>query len=368
LGRSFANLHVKVGPDGHERTLDRVTAAIQGWMSDRAYEPASGDDGDRAVLVGLDPGGGWVAVYDSEIDRYRGAELPGLGTALSMTGSPVVGCSVFDSDVAIGWLFLNGETVEWIVGRPEVMDDPMSSEADAPGGGEGWRAVLPPGIAPERFTTAWRDRGEDDVVADDRAASALELLGIDGRRATSGYRDALDSAEVTELRRLEFTGGPPPDATHPMRARTPAVIQATVEPSMNLAHGNRFALAVRVTNTGGTTRHVGILLAGEAVSSELVGFEGASIRRMPGSRLAGHDQLSEAPVTKVGDRWVAVLPAVLLGSATDQVPENDREATIVLIGRSLRAGRGQLEIRVGDASSDEDDGSAICLVDVRVAH
>ena len=80
-----------------------MTRAIHDWMAEQGYEPASGDDWSRAVLIGADTAGAWISVYDSEIDAYRGDEY-----------SP--GKEVETDDQILGWIRNNSQTAYHPIG------------------------------------------------------------------------------------------------------------------------------------------------------------------------------------------------------------------------------------------------------------
>jgi hypothetical protein len=383
MGSSYGSLHVQVGPEGADHTLSSVTAAIQTWMTDRGYRPSTASGWSRAVLLAADSGDRWISVYDSEIDQLDEDQLRGLGIALSgATDSPVVGASVFDSDIATMWLFHRGRQIDALVDRPEFLEELTGSPVDDVGDASRWELVLPSGVAPEAFDRAARgDAGPDDVFAEDRVASAFKLLGIDEGRATVGFRYAEQDGEIRVRTRLQFEGGRPSGPTlDPGLAELGLVIlgQDAIETGTG-----RFDLTLSVANYGRRVRGIAIVAEGEALSrglielddivpagAEMVQFLGLDVAATP----APFERVDEGTsVARLGGVELGLDPGAEPGAAlSGQMFEQLVMATVPIriAGRATRAGAGTLRLMALSLADLDDETATSDLVtpwEVRVS-
>jgi len=192
MGSSFANVHVRIGARDPEVALEQVSAGIVDWLEQRGFGLIdTQSEADRTVTFGIDPGGLWINVYDETTDIYgdHGA-MGSLAAALASRGeSYAIVTRVFDSDLA--WLALfdaAGQIAELVHG--EEMDESGQFVAKLPPDYDRWASLLMGDASVEDLRRIWTarsgDTAESYVSADDRAADACQLLGIEGLRATTG--------------------------------------------------------------------------------------------------------------------------------------------------------------------------------------
>jgi hypothetical protein len=374
VGNSFGNLHVRAGPDGAAATQARVLAAVDAWMAEQGYTPTDGPPFARAVLVGGTPDGDWISVYDSEHDAYGSDDLPPMGAQLSATiGTPVVGCLCFDSDIATYWLFLDGDEVAGAVDRPEYIEE-LSGETVGPMDDAAWASVLRDEATATAFWNALRgDGGDDDVFAEDRVGKALAVLGMDGHRATLGYRYAEQEGVAASMERRWYTAGPV--APGMMTGQLGADVVSGPDPELA-------AMGIIIMGTDGLSARVGdvdlslsmasygpplegvvILLGGDAIRDGLL--EPSTVMALSLASAMGGPASIPAPTPfQRGEQatWFAELPSLRLGVDATAAPEHGRSqqwmlqmanasASLRITARALRPGQGTLQVAA--VSSEE---------------
>jgi hypothetical protein len=282
MGSTFANLHVRA-PLDPEASLAIVRDAVRQRMVDDGYLAAEPSTASRTVLVGVDPGRGWINVYDSTIDNFDLDALRRLGASLSKaSGAAVVGTLVFDSDVAGYVLFEGGEEIDWLTDRPEVFEELGAADGE-PGDVRQWRSVLPSGVEPSVFEATVRGDGSiDDVFAESRVAEALGLIGIDRERAAVGYRYVMETGQPAGTELLAYAADPSrvddfgdSGEEAPVLDGPRSMVPGQVVWVGGISHavvpvGATTDLDYLVMNLGGAMHGLSLMLGGSAVGDHLI--------------------------------------------------------------------------------------------------
>ena len=168
MGASFTNLQIR------NTSSKAILAALPKLMEGRGYVSSQK--------------GGWVTVYSEAMDE-QGDETKRLAGELSkVLKTEVFGFQVFDSDIAMYWLYRNGEMLDEFNSSPDYFEGEKDEEAGGSGGNP--EIVLPlcvGGATREQLQEILHPADGYPVMAEDIVGELAKLLGMDDTRAMLGF-------------------------------------------------------------------------------------------------------------------------------------------------------------------------------------
>ncbi len=169
MGAFFTNLQVR------KSSAKAVSAALAKLIEGGAYvSPQSGD---------------WVTVY-AEDSEQQNDKIETLASGLSrMLKTDVLGFLVHDSDIAMYWLYRNGELVDEFNSAPDYFGEDIGEEGRARLSGS-TEALLPlcvGGTTAEQLEEVLHPPDGFPIMAEDICGELATLLGIDAERAMLGF-------------------------------------------------------------------------------------------------------------------------------------------------------------------------------------
>lgn len=345
MGRWFHNVHVRTEDEAP------IARAISLYLEAQGFEAVKRDaDADRTVRVSK-PRKGWISIVD---DGYGAAELARVVTE----GSDRSAVEVYCEASAIVWLALHrggrlaggwGREIEEPPSEEEltnaiaegtIMREPSRDAVDALG---------VPGLDADALSAKWRDAVRK-VFPETAIAVAAKALGLDVARV---FEDRGFRGTVLRVRRTMSTWTPTFESG-------PPCADISAYPPDALFVGRAFDFQISVNSRGGPFEGVALRLAWrDPAERDLLSLEKVVLR-----------DGREIPIDEHGIAHVdaavgaALTEAPDLGQLTrremDRAHELESAATLYLTitGRTLREGRGSLEIAARPAGSDEEAKSA----------
>jgi hypothetical protein len=171
MGSFFTNFHVR------SEAPDNVRAALLPLVKARAYVSP--------------PANGWVTIYDEASDDQDESIICKVAEGLSKKlRTTVVAFLVHDSDVAMYWLYRDGELADEFNSAPDYFGQSVSKTtlARVRGKSEVLRPLCVEGATMGRLEAVLHPAGGQPLMAEDTVTDIAELLGIDAVRATMGFR------------------------------------------------------------------------------------------------------------------------------------------------------------------------------------
>ena len=171
MGSFFTNFHIRTDAP------DKVRAALVPLVKARAYVSP--------------PANGWITVYDEASDDQDETIICKMAEGLSKKlRTAVVAFLVHDSDVAMYWLYRDGKLADEFNSAPDYFGESVSkaTRARVRGKSEALRPLCVEGATMGRLEAVLHPAGGQPLMAEDTVTDIAELLGIDGARATVGFR------------------------------------------------------------------------------------------------------------------------------------------------------------------------------------
>lgn len=169
MGASFTNLQVR------KAAKESICAALPKLTRDGAYVSPEKD--------------GWVTVYlkASEDQSDEGGRIAaGLSKMLK---TDVIAFLVYDSDIAMYWLYRNGELLDQFDSAPDYFEEKEFGQSDAGLGGDP-DTLLPlcvPGTTRKQLEEVLHPSDGYPLMAEDIVEQLSKLLGIDDLRSNLGF-------------------------------------------------------------------------------------------------------------------------------------------------------------------------------------
>lgn len=266
MGAFFTNVQVR----GGDRAA--IARALRADASASGMDEHEGEGADRTILILPPDEGGWVAVFDERTESQDLASLEALGALLSrVTSSPAVSVLVHDSDVLDLRLYRDGARVDRYDSFPGYFEGKASKKQKAAAAGhpERWSDLLAGGSV-EELRAAWTG---EDLFAEGALARTCELIGCDPRRASVGYRYALQEALPEGTLTLRFRARERP--AYEQQAEGPTVLEqhAFLPGEQQAAVGDELRLSHSTRNVGGGSEGISVVTWGSALGDGLVSIE-----------------------------------------------------------------------------------------------
>jgi hypothetical protein len=169
MGASFTNYQI------HSTSVAAVKKALEPLTKSRAYISSEKN--------------GWITVYDETSDE-QSAALTRIGPALSKSlQTAVFAFLVYDSDVAMYWLYQNGTLEDEFNSAPDFFDEDLDEKSRDRVRGNANR-LLPlciSGTAREQIEEVIHPEDGLPMMAEDILEDLARLLGIDDARISLGF-------------------------------------------------------------------------------------------------------------------------------------------------------------------------------------
>jgi hypothetical protein len=191
MGSFFTNLHIR------NAATKAVCTALQ-KLDGRAYVSP--------------PSGGWVTVYPECTEPQNDGPMREIASGLSRTfKTDVLGFLVHDSDIAMYWLYRNGDLIDEFNSAPDYFSTKIEEPTDTPLGGdvEAFLSLCKTGTTRAQLEQVLHPTDGFPVMADEIVTELAKLLGINETRASFGFKYFENSgAEVfPEVAKFEPIGG-----------------------------------------------------------------------------------------------------------------------------------------------------------------
>ena len=261
---------------------------------------------DRAVYVLPPDEHGWVAIYDEATESQESRSLLTLAsTASRALDAPAFAVSVHDSDVLELALFEHGNEVDRYNSAPDYFGGKLSKSdrARVAGQPERWASLLVANHAVSELQSVWH---AEDLFAERTLVRTCELIGCDPKRASVGYRYALQDALAPGTVTLRFrararpayeehAGGPPSFRSYSPGDRA----------SAQFAVGDELRVGVTVQSAGAASKGLLIIVWGAALDTHLVTVE--HIELVLGDPRRGNAFTRHVPVVEPGTEGESLL-------------------------------------------------------------
>lgn len=170
MGSSFTNIQIR------NTTTSAVCKLIQSLSASRAYVSK--------------PKNGWLTLYTEETeDRNQEKKLKKLAKAISKSlKTDVFAFLVYDSGIAMYWLYQCGSLIDAFDSCPDYFDDEVGDQPCKRVGGK-TELILPmckPGTTHAQLEAVLHPE-EDPTFAEDILVAFGKLLGLDEMRLTLGF-------------------------------------------------------------------------------------------------------------------------------------------------------------------------------------
>jgi hypothetical protein len=169
MGAFFTNLQVR------KASAEATCAALEKMNQGRAYVSPDGN--------------GWVTVYCEATDDQNTDTMGRIAAGLSKTlKTEVLGFLVHDSDIAVYWLYRNGELIDEFNSAPNYFEEKEFGTDEASGGN--LDVLLPlcvAGTTRDQLEAVLHPPDGFPQMAEDIVADLSKLLGIDDTRSNLGF-------------------------------------------------------------------------------------------------------------------------------------------------------------------------------------
>ncbi len=272
MGSFFTNIHVHAGTADPQEARRRVLDAVKAFVLQGGFlEAAEGETPDRTVAVGP-AGSAWIPVFDEATEDQDTGKLSALAAALSSAaGSAAVCVMVHDSDVLELALFRGGKRADAYVNNPEYFGKASKQVRDAAAGKpELWEDLLKPGASVDDLGNAW---AEAPLFAEGILMKTAEMLGWSPEHAANGYNYLDKQGPGITLLGFRLKERP----AHEKKAEgLTAFRMASYSPRIEPCAGDLTQIHASVSNSGGGSTGISVVVWGPAVTDGLIRPESLS--------------------------------------------------------------------------------------------
>jgi len=359
LGTTVTNVHVQ---NRSEATVRLVLDALTQHAAHIEMFPVEhADRADRSIVVV--PDDEWVSIYDQDaLQQHQLDILAGLTSRA--TGGAALAVQVYDSDVFIVKLFMDGVLVDGHNSHPGFGGKPITAEGARAAGGHpsSWKSLVSDSWAVADLRACWADR---PLFADDTAIRTAEILGCDPAAWVQKFRD-FEYFAPKDAVRLHFRSRKRPAWERELRGPARLVSsQLSTQPIRRIV-GKPLQLISNVRNAGGAGKGLSLAIWGSALRDGLIEIDELTVAVGRGENRA--DGTTRRPFRVDGDDqaiYRASLPQQVIpaGVAESAVQANllkalsamrGRHIQVCASGRVVKKGRGTVTVgfRVGDSQTN----------------
>jgi len=270
MGAFFTSVQV------HSDDLAAVLSALRADAREDGFDELGDAEGaDRSVIV-LPAEAGWISIYDQASEGQDVTVLEQSAERVSAAlRTHCVTILVHDSDVLDLRLFRDGARLDEYDSFPDYFGRARKAKTALAGQPAKWRELLVGGTE-EDLGNAFAGK---PLFAERGLSAIAKLVGLDPRRARTGYRYLLGDGELGTS--APFLG---PTMLRFRRRERPAWERAATGPPkltvqghpgapLELAIGDELRVGVSTLSAGGASRGLRVVLWGSAIDGELARIE-----------------------------------------------------------------------------------------------
>ncbi len=376
MGAFFTSVQV------HGDDLASVLSALRADAEEEGFDELGDAEGaDRSVIV-LPAEAGWISIYDQASEGQDVALLERIAQRVSAAlHTHCVTILVHDSDVLDLRLFGDGAALDEYDSIPDYFGSARKAKAALAGQPALWRELLIAGTE-EDLGNAFAGR---PLFAERGLSAIAKLVGLDPRRAQTGYRYLLGDGELGKCApflaptTLRFRRRERPAWERAATGAPKLTLHSHPGAPLELAVGDELRVGVSTLSAGGASRGLRVVLWGSAIDGGLARIERCEV--LIGSVHAGarhrmvetHEARdTEGRVLVVAELEDAEIPAgpergghaAGADFAAFLEAMQARTVHVNVVGRLARAGAGELYVGLTPIANTAGSDAARVELDV----